>query len=89
MRITEKERKPNKSRLLILHISSDLFDFCVGTTETREAVRQLSYQILYYWETETLCLVQHTYTNTQTHTLITATSPLSPHSLLIVGWEVG
>lgn len=62
MRETDRNRqsREKKSRRWIFRISSDLLHFCVETTETREAVIELSYQILYFWETETLCLVQQT-----------------------------
>lgn len=57
----EEERRENKRRRLL--VSSDLSHFCVWTAETRDAVRQLGYQILYFWEKESLCLIQYTHTD--------------------------
>lgn len=63
MRRTDTERKPNKSCHLVLYISSDLFLVCVGTAETREAVRQLS-DSLFLGDRDSVFDPAHTQTHT-------------------------
>lgn len=87
MRMTEVEEGTQGEQTLAFCTSQICSISVFGPQRQERRCQKLSYQILYFWEKETLCLIQNTHTHTAHSDVSSVTSQSADYGMGLTGLD--